>query len=272
VKITAITVIVLAAVLVGADYGLAAAAEYQVSKKMRTELNLSSDPSVDINGFPFITQAIAGDYRDIAINAVGIPAGDLHDLEIDADLDGVHEPLSDVLSGNITSIRVDQLQGEVKVKATDIGRLIKLPDLTINPVSLDTVLGVGSQDAEDEKDKLQDPGTDNPIASKAGVEMSATIDLAGERTKVNAFGVISLSGGDVVIAPKKLTLSNGLVSGDIPDSLLQGFIGQFKVKLSSSMLPLPFTVRATGVDVESGDIVVAGKADDVVIDTSSVNQ
>jgi hypothetical protein len=271
VKVTVITVLVLVGVLLAADYGLAAAAEYQVSKKMRTQLDLSSDPSVDIHGFPFITQAISGDYRDIAINAVGIPVGNLKELEIDADLRGVREPLSDILSGNISTIKVDEVDGEVKVKATDIGRLINLPDLTINPVSLDTVLGAGAQDAEDQQDQLQDPGNTDPIASKAGLEMSATINLAGQQTKVNAFGVISLSDGAVVIAPKKLQLSNGLVSGDIPDSLLQGFASAFKVKLSSSQLPLPFTVRATGVAVQSGAVVVQGKADDVVINTGSLN-
>ncbi len=272
VKVTVITVLVLVGVLVAADYGLAAAAEYQISKKMRTQLNLSSDPSVDIHGFPFITQAISGDYQDIAINAVGIPAGSLKELEIDADLQGVREPLSNILSGNISTIKVDEVDGEVKVKATDIGRLISLPDLTINPVSLDTVLGTGAQDTEDQQDQQQDPGNPDPIAHKAGLEMSATINLAGQQTKVNAFGVISLSDGAVVITPKKLQLSNGLVSGDIPDSLLQGFAGAFRVKLSSSQLPLPFTVRATGVAVESGAVVVQGEADNVVINTGALNQ
>lgn len=271
-KVTVITVLVLVGVLLAADYGLAAAAEYQVSKKMRTQLHLSSDPSVDIHGFPFITQAVSGDYRDIAINAMGIPVGQLKELEIDADLYNVREPLSDVLSGNISTIKVDQLTGEVKVKATDIGRLIHLPDLSINPVSLDTVLGAGAQNAEDERDQREQPGVDDPIAHQAGVEMSATIDLAGQQTKVNAFGVISLSHGDVLITPKKLQLTNGLVSGDIPDSILQSFVGAFRTRLSSSMLPLPFTVRATGVDVENGDVVVEGTADNVVIDTRAVNQ
>jgi hypothetical protein len=272
VKVTVITLIVLVGVLVAADYGLAAAAEYQVSKKMRTELNLASDPSVDIHGFPFITQAISGDYHDISISAVGVPANTLRDLEIDADLHDVRVKLSDLLSGNISSIKVDEVDGQVKVKATDVGRLLKLPDLTINPVSLDTVLGVGAQNSEDEKEKLQNPGDPNPMASEAGVELTATINLAGEKTEVNAFGVLSLSGGAVLITPKKLALSNGLVSGQIPDSILQGFTHLFQAELSSKSLPLPFTVQATGVDVESGAIVVQGKADNIVLNTGAVNQ
>jgi hypothetical protein len=273
VKVTVITLLVLVGVLVAADYGLAAAAEYQVSKKMRTELNLASDPAVDIHGFPFITQALSGDYKDISISAVGVPVNDsLRDLEIDADLHDVRVKLGDLLSGNVSSVRVDEVDGQVKVKASDIGRLLDLPDLTINPVSLDTVLGVGSQDAENQKDKLQDPGNPNPIATMAGVELTASINLAGEKTQVNAFGTLSLSNGAVVITPKKLQLTNGLVSGTLPTSILQGFAPMFRTSLSSANLPLPFAVRATGVDVESGAIVVQGKADNILLSGNAVNQ
>jgi hypothetical protein len=273
VKITLVTVVVLAGVLVAADYGLAAAAEYQVSKKMKSELDLANDPSVDIHGFPFITQALAGDYRDISINATGVPAKNtLRDLEIDADLHDVRVKLSDLLSGNVQSVRVDEVDGQVKVKASDVGRLLGLPDLTINPVSLDTVLGVGAQDAQDEKDKQQHPGEDDPMSSEAGVELTATINLAGEKTQVNAFGIISLAHGAVVITPKKLQLTNGLVSGQLPDSVLQGFLGQFATSLSSSNLPLPFSVQATGVQVESGALVVQGKADNLVLSGNGLNQ
>ncbi|HEX9334606.1 MAG TPA: DUF2993 domain-containing protein, partial [Pseudonocardiaceae bacterium] len=156
VKITIVVVVVLVGLLVGADYGLAAAAEYQVSKKMRSELNLADDPSVDIHGFPFITQAIAGDYHDITVNATGVPAKNtLRDLEVDADLHDVRVRLSDLLSGNVSQVRVDEVDGQVKVKASDIGRLLNIPDLTINPISLDVVAGVGAQDALDQREKLQ---------------------------------------------------------------------------------------------------------------------
>ncbi|HEX4700647.1 MAG TPA: DUF2993 domain-containing protein [Pseudonocardiaceae bacterium] len=227
-KITIIVLIVLVGVLVAADYGLAAAAEYQVSQKMRTELNLANDPSVDIHGFPFITQALAGDYSDITINATGVPAKNtLRDIEVDADLHNVRVKLSDLLSGNVQTIRVDEVDGQVKVKASDIGRLLGLPDLTINPVSLDTVLGVGAEDALKQRQLQQNPGDPNPLTSEAGVELTASIDLAGEKTSVNAFGVISLSNGGILITPKKLQLSNGLVSGALPDSLLQSFAHLF---------------------------------------------
>lgn len=273
VKITIVVCVVLAGVLVAADYGLAAAAEYQVSKKMRSELDLADDPSVDIHGFPFITQAIAGDYSDITINATGVPAKNtLRDLEVDADLHDVRVKLSDLLSGNVSQVRVDEVDGQVKVKASDIGRLLNIPDLTINPVSLDTVEGVGAQDALEQREKQQQPGVQNPLTSEAGVLLTGSIPIAGEKTTVNAFGIISLDNGGVSITPKKLQLTNGLVSGTLPDSILQTFAHSFQTNLSSSTLPLPFAVQATGVDVESGAIVVQGKADNILLSSDNASQ
>lgn len=273
VKITIVVLIVLVGLLVGADYGLAAAAEYQVSKKMRSELNLADDPSVNIHGFPFITQALSGDYHDISINATGVPAKNtLRDLEVDADLHDVRVKLSDLLSGNVSQVRVDEVDGQVKVKASDIGRLLGIPDLTINPISLDTVEGVGAQDALDEKMKQQHPGEDNPLTSAAGVLLTGSIPIAGIKTTVNAFGILSLDNGGVAITPKKLQLSNGLVSATLPDSLLQTYMHFFQTALTSKSLPLPFAVQATGVEVESGAIVVQGKADNILLSADNPTQ
>jgi len=273
VKITVIVVVVLAGLLVGADYGLAAAAEYQVSKKMRTNLNLANDPSVNIHGFPFITQALAGDYQDITVNATGVPAKNtLRDLEVDADLHNVRVKLSDLLSGNVSQVRVDEVDGQVKVKASDIGRLLGIPDLTINPVSLDTVVGAGAQAAQDQRMKLQYPGVTNPLTSEAGVMLSGSTLIAGEQTTVNVYGVISVTGGGITIAPKNVQLTNGLVSGTLPPSVLQALLPKFQTSLSSSTLQMPFAVQATGVQVESGAVVVQGKADNIVLSSGTLNQ
>jgi LmeA-like phospholipid-binding len=273
VKVTIIVLIVFAGVAVAADYGLAAAAEYQVSKKMRSQLNLADDPSVNIHGFPFITQALSGDYRDITVNATGVPAKNtLRDLEVDADLHDVRVKLSDLLSGNVSQVRVDEVDGQVKVKASDVGRLLNIPDLTISPVSLDFVLGAGAQDALQQREQLQNPGVANPLTSEAGVELSGSIPIAGEKTTVNAFGVISLANGGIQITTKNVTLSNGIVSGSLPASVLQTFASSFSTTLSSKNLPLPFAVQATGVQVESGALVVQGKATNILLSSGNLSQ
>jgi len=268
VKKIVIVLVVIAGVLVAADFGVAAAAEYQVSKKMRAELGLAADPSVDIHGFPFITQAIAGDYQDISINATGVPAKNtLRDLEVDADLHHVRVGLSDLLSGSVQQLKVDEVDGEVQIKASDVGRLLDIPDLSISPVSLDTIYGVGA----DEKQQLQDQQTGQDPQT-AGLVLTGTIDVAGEKTKVSVFGVIQLAGGDIKVTPTKLQVSNSLLqSSNLADSFEQGLLSKFQVDLKPSDLPLPFTVQVTGVEVQSGILVVQGKAKNVVLNAGGSN-
>jgi hypothetical protein len=134
------------------------------------------------------------------------------------------------------------------------------------------VEGVGAQDALQQREKLQNPGVANPLTSEAGVELSGSIPIAGEKTTVNAFGVISLAAGGIQITPKKLQLSNGIVTGTLPDSVLQTFAHLFAATLSSKNLPLPFAVQATGVQVESGALVVQGTANNILLSSGNLNQ
>jgi hypothetical protein len=261
IKKVVIVLVVVVGVLVAADFGVAAAAEYQVSKKMRSELGLTNDPSVDIHGFPFITQALAGRYSDISIDATGVPAKNtLRDLEIDADLHNVRVPLSNLLSGNVQTLRVDEVDGSVAIKASDVGRLLDIPDLTITPESLDFIEGVGT-DAKEQQ--LEQQTGEDP--QQAGLELSGSVEFAGQKTKVNAYGIIQLVNGNIEVTPKKLELTNSLLSGTLSDTIEQALLPKFAVTLKPSDLPLPFAVQVTGVEVDSGSLVVQGKAKNVVL-------
>jgi hypothetical protein len=263
VKKVVITVIVLVAVLVGADFGLAAAAEYQVSKKMRSELSLTDDPSVDIHGFPFITQALAGDYSDISVNASHVQVQDkLRDVEVDTDLRNVHVGLSDLLSGHVSSVRIDEVDGRVQIQAADVGRLLGINDLQIIPQSVTTVLGVVAASATHN-------GQPVPDGQRAGVELSGTVDIAGQQTKVSVYGLIELQGGSIVVSPKKLDVSNSLVSGPVAGIVEQQVLSRFNLTLSPGELPLPFTVRPTAVFVAPDALTVQGTATNVVLNSGS---
>ena len=84
-----IILLVLAGLAVAADFGSAALAESAVSRQMRGQLGLVDDPSVRINGFPFLTQAVAGTYSSIDVDATRIPYGSFKELEINARLHDV---------------------------------------------------------------------------------------------------------------------------------------------------------------------------------------
>ena len=119
-----ITVLVLAAVLVAADFGAAALAESAVSRQMRGQLGLVDDPSVRINGFPFLTQAVSGEYPSIDVDATRIPYGTFKELEITAQLQGVVAPLPMLLGSGKKTIEVTRADGTVKIDAADLERLV----------------------------------------------------------------------------------------------------------------------------------------------------
>lgn len=273
-----IIVIVVVAVLVAADFGVAAAAEYQISKKMRTELNLTSDPSVDIKGFPFITQALGGDYQDISVSAQGVPVGNtLRDLGVSADLKNVRIPFNDVLSGNFSALTVDEVDGQVQINASDLGRLIGVPDLTINPESLDFIQGFGVDEKNQQiQQQQQANGNDTtPMYTQAGIDLTGTINIAGVSTTVDAYGLISIEGTDIVIKPTKLQLSNSSITGPIPDAIEAPILKQLTYTFHRNSLPLPFAVTPVGVQVQGGNggaLIVQGVAKNISISGSANSQ
>ena len=260
-----ITLVVLVAVLVAADFGAAAAAEYQVAQKMRTDMHLASDPEVRINGFPFLTQAVAGDYRDVSVNARTVRVGQLNDVDIEADLRHARIALSDVLSGSADHLDVDELVGRVKLKASDVGRIIGITDLTINPAPKDALEDAPAGGSDSSGDQAPG-GVDN---SRATVALDGTIGIAGNNVRVKVIAVLSLLNGQLKIEPKKLNLADQSLS-DIPmgDVFEESILQQFKTTLDPGMLP--FRVTPTAVRAERGALVIEGVSKNVTIGPGGV--
>ncbi|HEY8372489.1 MAG TPA: LmeA family phospholipid-binding protein [Pseudonocardiaceae bacterium] len=251
-----IALLVLAGLLVAADFGVAAAAEYQVSKKMREELRLADDPAVRINGFPFITQALAGDYRDVQVQVRGVPVGELRDVEVAATLYHVRAPLSDLLNGSVAKVTIDEVQGQVRIHASDIGRLIGIPDLQIEPAP------EALEDPE-EQDEQQDRPETLQAADEtvAGVRLTGSTDVGGTLTEVTVVGVLALSGSEIQVTPRKLEINPGDGAVPLPESLQRSVLQTFTTRLDPGTLP--FAVTPTAVRAEHGALVVQGRARNV---------
>jgi len=88
-----ITLIVIILVLVGADRAANAYTEDQMASQMQASLALSGKPHVTIQGFPFLTQLAARDFRTVDINAsneTAGPGGQLEIASLTATLHGMH--------------------------------------------------------------------------------------------------------------------------------------------------------------------------------------
>jgi LmeA-like phospholipid-binding len=248
-----IPLVILLALLIAADFGAAAIFEYQVSKKAREQLDLTDDPSVTVHGFPFLTQALSGDYDHVTIDADGVPVQDtLQDLAIHADLTGVHAPkLFDLIGGGGGSITVDHVTGQVKVKAADLNRAVQATDVP----GLGAVSNLNIEPVE---------GQTGGPGKTAGVKLCGTIAFAGTDTDVCVTGNIVLAnGGKVTVAPKSVDVRNSVLNGPIAGSIQQQILKRFAVTLDPGVLP--FKVHPTGVFVENGALAVQGEADDITL-------
>ncbi|NHD16374.1 MULTISPECIES: LmeA family phospholipid-binding protein [Actinopolyspora] len=240
-----ITLLVLIGLLVAADFGAAAVAENQVSKKMGDKLGLAKDPEVRINGFPFLTQAIRGDFRDVQLRAPGVDMGPVEDVGLQADLHHARVSTFAMLRGNSSRIDVDEVVGRVRLDDSSLGKVLPVNDLHISPAG--------------------DSAGPTADSTSTGVRMEGTVDIAGSTNKVAVTGRLVLNDeGGIRIEPRELDLDNSKVgSVDLASRFEQAILRRFTTTLDPGMLP--FTVRPTALHVERGALVAEGTARDVTI-------
>ncbi|MFC3892328.1 DUF2993 domain-containing protein [Lentzea rhizosphaerae] len=252
-KFLVIILLVLGVLLVAADFALAAAGEYQIAQRMREKLQLDEDPSVRINGFPFILQALRGDYKHVEIRAYGVPIKDeqqgvdLRDLDIEADLRHTHVELADLLAGNVSKATIDQVDGSIKIKALDLNRLANqvtpFDKLSIEP---------------DNRAAATQTPTPDPKAPKttAAIKLSGQTNVAGKVVTLTAYGQIALVSGAIQINIDDIELD---------DNSLKQIIPQLRQALAIKIDPgtLPFGAKPTAVEVESGAFKLSGLITDV---------
>ncbi|GAB2655680.1 DUF2993 domain-containing protein [Saccharopolyspora gloriosae] len=260
-----VTLVIVLGLLVVADYGAASVAEYQVSQKVREQLKLDEDPSVRVHGFPFLTQAVAGDYQDVELAAKAVRVGELSELGVEANLHHARVALGDVIAGKADEIQVDELVGRVKLKASDVGRYIGITDLTINPAPKDAL----DEPADGNDGSGSTTGTGASDPSRATVALDGSLDIAGNNVRVKVIGVLSLLNGQITIEPKKLDIADQALS-DIPlgDVFEKSILQQFTTTIDPGVLP--FSVTPTAVRVERGALVMEGTAQDVTIGSGGV--
>jgi hypothetical protein len=243
-----ITVLVIVVLAVAADFGAAAYAEHTIAQQMRQQLALPSEPSVRINGFPFLTQALAGRYSAIDVRATGVPVASLHDLEVEATLHDVDAPLAEVSAGDVHSVRAARVDGRVRIKDTDLGRAIGIEDLRLQQPSDQEI-----------KELLPAGAGDSPRGDRTPVRMMATTDLLGHRTEIIGVGLIELTGDQVRITVSDVRLARDSAgTANLPRVVRQTLVQT----LSTTVKPgqLPFAVTPTSVRVEAGSVVVEGTA------------
>lgn len=244
-----IALLVLAGLLVAADFGAAALAESAVSREMRQQIGLVDDPSVRINGFPFLTQALSGRYSSIDVDAQRLTVGEFKQVELTAHLEGVTAPLSMLLGSGPKTVQVSRAKGTVEVGANDLERLV--PE--VSKVRIETVDTKALQ-------QIVKGGGDTSIAGidpDKAARIVGTVNLLGVPVEIAVIAVLDLSGGKARIAPRDVRLSDGTAL-PIPASAQRAILSQFTQPLDAGTLPL--AVTPTSFQAKDGHLVISGTA------------
>ena len=122
-----ITLIVIVLVLVIGDRAANAYTENQMASQIQSSLGLSGKPSVTIQGFPFLTQLAARDFKTVDVNASNetittssAGSGLLEIASLTATLHGMH------IHG-LNSATIDQFNASALIKFTALGNVGGIP-------------------------------------------------------------------------------------------------------------------------------------------------
>lgn len=202
-------------------------AEGRVAAQVQEKGGLAGRPQVDIAGFPFLTQAVAGRYDLVRIALTAAALGQPEGTRADVDLHGVHVPLSKVVSGSVQQVPVDRIDGTA----------------TLSYALLSSKLGPGTT-LRREGDKLR---------------VTRTVEVLGEQVPLTAVGTVRLDGSDLVVDVEQAS-GAGV---DIPAWLVRQASAAFDLRYPVPQLPLG--LRLTSVTPGQDGVVVALEATNAVL-------
>jgi hypothetical protein len=218
-----IVVIVLAGLLVVADRVAVVVADRQIASRVQSAYNLSSKPSVSVQGFPFLTQVASGNYHQIDVSIGSLSTDGVQVNGLTAQLSGVRAPLSDLLGHGSSSITATQVTGSGTVPFSSVRS--HLP----RGVQL-------SQDGE-------------------ALRLAGTVSYLGVTVPVSADATLAPDGSGIAVTPTRISVASG------SSALSSVIAGQFRFVVPVTGLPLHLAVRS--VSVVPGGVRVGASAADV---------
>lgn len=227
-KALLVLIVVLGALAVVADRAGVAVAEDRVAAQIARQADLAGPPEVDITGFPFLTQALAGRYDEVDVALTAADLGQPEGTAADVALHGVQVPLSDVLDGSVQRVPVDRLDGTVTLSY----------DLLAAQLGGDT--------------RLEREGD--------GLRITRTVDLLGRSVPLTAVGDVTLDGADLVVDVEEAA-GAGV---ELPDVVVDQASDLLDVRYA--VPPLPYGLQLTGVRPVDDGVVVDVEATSTVLE------
>jgi hypothetical protein len=257
-----IGILVAVVLLVAIDFAAASTAEYQVSTRVREQLALPDDPAVKINGFPFLVQALAGDYKKVDVSADNLTVGQLHEVGMRAELYHVRLPVNQLVGGS-PDIHVDDAQGSLLITRQDLINLMPgVTKLTIGPVDY------GALDATLADSNEAMPGSSTTgLSPDQAVRMVASTTVLGQKLDVSVIAALQLAGRQIQLSPRDIRIGSGPDAARLPSFMQNGLRELFTLRLDPGQLP--FAVTPTKLQAVDNGLLISGVAHDMVIASGS---
>lgn len=220
-------VLLLLGLAVVADRFAVGVAEDEVAAQLADKGGLRGTPTVDIAGFPFLTQAVAGTYDDVRISLTADQLGQPTGTRAHVALHGVHVPLSTVASGSVDRVPVDRIDGTATLSYSLLSATLG-GDTTLRPEG-------------------------------EGLRITRTVELVGQTIPLTAVGTVTLEGTQLVVDVSKAAGAGvelpGFLVGRASDLL----------DLRYDLPALPFGLRVTGLTPADDGVHLTLRASDAVI-------
>ena len=220
-----IGLVLLLLLLVGVDRVAEEVAEDRIAQQLTADL--ASEPTVEVGGFPFLTQALRGRYGSIQVSGDTTQQG-VRVAGFDADLEGARVPLRDALGGRVAAVPVDRLDGRALLTYADFAAATRVPGLQLAPAG----------------DK---------------VRVTGPVSVLGQDLTLSAVSAVSLEGSDVVLTAESFEVGGQ----EVPEAVTAAVSGRLDVRVPVS--DLPYGLQLTEVRTSDEGLLLGGTARDVVL-------
>jgi LmeA-like phospholipid-binding len=114
-------ILVIGLVIAADRIGLAVAQD-EIAKNVASQYDLDHKPEVKIKGFPFLNQALSGEYGEIDVTVGDVTQLGVHLTDTVVTLKGVKAPLSDAVHGDSSKMVADTATSEATVSYADVDK------------------------------------------------------------------------------------------------------------------------------------------------------
>lgn len=149
-----VAVVILALVLVGADFGLRAWAQGWVADRMAQSLALGREPDLQLHGFPFLLQFARGRFERVDLDARDLLIEDLMVESVRLELEDVRFDRRQLLTRGSGEIRAARGTGRVVITDGALSTLIQAQGIPVEVafvgprIRVSTTIRIGDQELE----------------------------------------------------------------------------------------------------------------------------